>query len=144
VDQSVSITSTRDGKSGSTTVSEFDDRKLREAVRHTEELATISLLDPEHAPSLAPQKYPEIDNYPETTAAARNEVMIPQIRSIIEAAKSRKLVTAGFFDRSAETAAIANKQGNFGYGRITDSYLSTPSAIPPVRVPAGPRSPQFA
>jgi predicted Zn-dependent protease len=124
IDQSVSITSTRDRKSGSTTVDEFDDRGLRDAVRHTEELAMVSPPDPERAPSLGPQKYPDFENYPESTVGARNQMMIPQIRSIIEDAKSQKLVAAGFFDRSTETAAIADKQGNFGYGRIADAYLS--------------------
>ena len=50
--------------------------------------------------------------------------MIPHIRAIIDGAKANKLVAAGFFERSAETAAVANKQGNFGYGRATDADLS--------------------
>jgi predicted Zn-dependent protease len=50
--------------------------------------------------------------------------MIPHIRAIMDGAKANSLVAAGFFERSAETAAIANKQGNFGYGRVTDAHLS--------------------
>jgi len=52
-------------------------------------------------------------------------VMIPHIRAIMEGARANQLLAAGFFERAAETAAIANKQGNFGYGRVTDAYLST-------------------
>jgi predicted Zn-dependent protease len=124
IEQSVSITSARDGKSGSATVDEFDDRPLREAVQRSEEIAMISPADPERPPSLVPQKYPEVENYPETTAAARNEVMIAQVRAIIEGAKSKNLTAAGLFERSTETEAIANKQGNFGYGRVGDAHLS--------------------
>jgi len=124
VEQSMSISSIRDGKTGSTRVDEFDDDSLREAVRRTERLALIAPPNPERVPPLAPQKYPEIENYAARTAGARNQAMIPHIRAIIEGAKANSLVAAGFFERSAESAAIANKQGNFGYGRVTGASLS--------------------
>jgi len=123
--QSMSITSVRDGKTGSTRVDEFDDNSLREAVKRTEELAEIAPPNPERMPPLAKQKYPSEENFAATTAGARNQVMIPHIRAIMDGAKAGDLVAAGFFERSAETAAVANKQGNFGYGRVTDAYLST-------------------
>src|SRR5690348_10827531 len=84
VEQSITITSTRDGRSGRTTVDEFDDGRLREAVRRTEELAMISLPNPERITPLGPQKYPAVENYAESTAGARNQAMIPHIRAIIE------------------------------------------------------------
>jgi predicted Zn-dependent protease len=124
VEQSMSITSVRDGQSGSTRVDEFDDESLREAVKRTEQLATIAPPNPERVPPLEKQKYPEHENYAASTAGARNQAMIPHIRAIIEGAKTNNLVAAGFFERSAETAAIANKQGNFGYGRVSDASLS--------------------
>jgi predicted Zn-dependent protease len=125
VEQSMSISSVRDGKSGSTRVDEFDDASLREAVKRTEQLAMIAPPNPERVPPLEKQKYPDVENYAASTASARNQVMIPHIRAIIEGAKTNNLVAAGFFERSADTAAIANKQGNFGYGRVTDAHLST-------------------
>jgi predicted Zn-dependent protease len=76
-------------------------------------------------PPLGPQKYAAVENYAESTSKARNEVMIPHVRSIIEGAKAKGFVAAGFFDRAADTSAIANKEGNFGYGRVTDAHLST-------------------
>jgi predicted Zn-dependent protease len=114
----------RDGQSGSTRVDEFDDDALREAVKRTERLAMIAPPNPERVPPLEKQKYPELENYAASTAGARNLAMIPHIRAIIDGAKANNLAAAGFFERSAETAAIANKQGNFGYGRITDASLS--------------------
>jgi predicted Zn-dependent protease len=124
VEQSMSISSVRDGQSGSTRVDEFDDDSLREAVKRTERLAMIAPPNPERVPPLEKQKYPELENYAASTADARNQAMIPHIRAIIDGAKANNLVAAGFFERSAETAAIANKQGNFGYGRVTDAGLS--------------------
>jgi predicted Zn-dependent protease len=124
VEQSMSISSVRDGQSGSTRVDEFDDDALREAVKRTERLAMIAPPNPERVPPLEKQKYPELENYAASTAGARNLAMIPHIRAIIDGAKANNLAAAGFFERSAETAAIANKQGNFGYGRITDASLS--------------------
>jgi len=124
VEQSMSISSVRDGQSGSTRVDEFDDDSLREAVKRTEGLAMIAPPNPERVPPLEKQKYPELENYAASTASARNQAMIPHIRAIMDGAKANNLVAAGFFERSAETAAIANKQGNFGYGRVTDAHLS--------------------
>jgi len=125
VGQSLSISSVRDGKRGSTSVDEFDDRSLREAVQRTEQLALIAPANQESVPPLGPQKYPVIENYPASTAQARNQVMIPHIRAIIEGAKARSLVAAGYMERVSETRAIANKQNNFAYGKVTDAYLSS-------------------
>ncbi len=125
IEQWMTITSERDGKSGSTTLAEFDDRSLQEAVKFTEQLALLSPPNPERIEPVGPQKYPELENFPESTAKARNEAFIPHIRSIIDAAKAKGLVAAGFFERTSGAVAIASKQGNFGYGRTTGAGLST-------------------
>ena len=74
---------------------------------------------------LGPQKYPAIENIAASTAEARNPAMIPHVRAIIEAARAKNLVSAGFIERTADAAALANKQGNFGFGRTTSIGLST-------------------
>jgi predicted Zn-dependent protease len=51
--------------------------------------------------------------------------MIPHIRAVIEGAKANGLVAAGYMERVSETSAVANKQNNFAYGKITDAYLSS-------------------
>jgi predicted Zn-dependent protease len=124
VGQSMFISSLRDGKRGSTSVDQFDDKTLREAVQTTEKLAQIAPPNPESLPALPQQKYPMVENYSDATAQARNQVMIPHIRAIIDAAKAKSLISAGYIERVAQTSAIANKRGNFGYGRATDTYLS--------------------
>ena len=61
--QSMSITAEKEGRSGSTTIDEFDDKSLREAVQRTEKLALISPPNPEREPPIGPQKYPALENF---------------------------------------------------------------------------------
>jgi predicted Zn-dependent protease len=132
LEQTLAITSAKDGQTGSTSLTQLDDASLREAVKQSEQLAKISPPNPERSAPLPAQKYAGEENYAESTAKARNDVMIPHVRAIIEGAKKNGLVSAGFFERSASVAAIGNKAGNFGFGRTTDANLSTT-----VRTPEG-------
>ncbi len=125
IERSMSIVSGKDGRVGATVIDEFDDATIKEAVKRTETLAGITPPNPERETPLDPQKYPVVENFATSTANARNAQMIPQVRSIVEAAKAANFVAAGFFERSAASSAIANKAGNFGYGRVTDANLST-------------------
>ncbi len=122
--QFLSVSVTKDAKSGNTNVDEFDDATLRDAVKRAERLALIQPANPENVPPLTAQKYPALDNFAEGTARARNPVMIPHVRAIIEAAKAKSLVAAGYFERTAGISALANKAGNFGFARTTDSNLA--------------------
>ena len=132
IERSLSITSGKDGKTGATAINEFDDATIKAAVKRTEELAGLTPPNPEREAPLEPQKYLVVENYAASTANARSAQMIPHVRSIIEAAKAANFVAAGFFERSASASAIANKAGNFGFGRVTDANLSTT-----VRTPEG-------
>jgi predicted Zn-dependent protease len=123
--QSMNISVTKDQKSGNTSVDDFDEKAIRDAVQRAEQIAMISPANPEGVPPLPKQKYPDLDNYIDSTARARNPVMAPHVKAVIDAAKSKGLVAAGYFERSAGHYAIANKEGNFGFGRSTDAYLSS-------------------
>jgi predicted Zn-dependent protease len=123
--QSLGISVTKDKKSGSTNVDDFDDKAIREAVQRAEQIALISPANPEDVPPLPKQKYADITNFVDSTARARNPVMAPHVRAVIDAAKSKGLVAAGYFERTAGHFATANKEGNFGFGRYTDAYLSS-------------------
>src|SRR5215471_1153681 len=122
---SMFISVAKDKQSGSTSVDEFDDKNLKDAVQRAEQLALLSPPNPEDVPPLGPQNYSSLENYPDTTVRARNPVMVPHVKAVIDAAKSKGLVAAGFFERNATSVATANKAGNFGFGRNTDAYLST-------------------
>lgn len=132
VEQAMTISSTREGRTGSTQVTQFDDSSLREAVRQTERLTEFAPANPEQVPPLGAQTYERLDHFDEGTARARNQQMIPHVGAVIEGAKAKKLVAAGFFERSARASVIANKAGNFGFTRATDARLTTT-----VRTPEG-------
>jgi predicted Zn-dependent protease len=123
--QSMSISVTKDKKSGNTAVDDFDEKAIRDAVQRAEQIAMISPPNPEDVPPLPKQKYTDVDNFVDTTARARNPVMAPHVKAVIDAAKSHALVAAGYFERTAGHFATANKEGNFGFGRYTDAYLSS-------------------
>ena len=95
INQSLGISVTKDKKSGSTSVDDFDEKSIREAVRRAEQIAQLSPVNPEGVPPLPPQKYPAIDNFAETTAGARNPVMTPHVHAVIDASRSAGLVAAG-------------------------------------------------
>jgi len=125
VERNITIASTRDRKTGVVQTNETDDAALRAAVARSEQLAEIAPANPEYMEPLGLQQYPKVDNWDESTAAARSPVMIPHVRAVIDAASSKKLVAAGFIQRTARVSVIANKRGNFGYHRGADARLST-------------------
>src|SRR5262249_61022285 len=79
----------------------------------------------EQVAPMGPQAYPAVGACEEETARARWRQIIPHIRAVVEAAASRKLVSAGLFQRSYVTEAVATKAGLFGYHRSADSHTST-------------------
>src|SRR5580692_205779 len=99
VDQAISISVSKDNKTGSTSLSEFDDKSLREAMKRAEQLSDIAPPNPEFVPGLGPQQYANFDNFIEGTATARSKEMIPAVRAVIEGARAKNLVAAGFFER---------------------------------------------
>jgi predicted Zn-dependent protease len=123
--QSMFISVTKDRQTGSTSVDELDEKSVKDAVQRAEQLAMLSPPNPESVAPIGPQKYSNTENFADTTARARNPVMVPHVKAIIDAAKSKGLVAAGYFERTVAHVATANKAGNFGFGRTTDAYLST-------------------
>jgi predicted Zn-dependent protease len=130
VDQELAISVTKDNKTGSTSLSEFDDKSLSEAMKRAEQLSGVAPPNPEFVPGMGPQQYANFDNFVDGTAAARSKEMIPAVRSVIEGARAKNLVAAGFFERDATVSAIANKHGLFAFERSTDSRLSTTVRTP--------------
>ncbi len=125
VERTIAVSSTRDGKTGTSSTTQIDEDSLRAVVKRSEELAGIALPNPEHMPPLGKQNYPALDKFDEATARAGAPAMTPHVRAIIEAAQGKKLVAAGFFQRAATASALANRNGLFTFGRETDSRLST-------------------
>ena len=74
------------------------------------------------SPPLGPQKYRAAGEFrvESTATRAQSACWCRMCAAIIDAAKAKGLVAAGYFERSAGHFAIANKAGNFGFGRYTD------------------------
>lgn len=125
VERTLTIQAKRDAKTGVSQTTDLSDASLRAAVKRAEELAAIAPPDPERVEPLGAQKYPEHENFDERTATARSPLMVPHVKAIIDAAAAKKLVSAGFFDRTASAQALANRKGNFAYQRAADSRLTT-------------------
>jgi predicted Zn-dependent protease len=125
VQRSINIQSTRDRRTGSAAINDTDESALRAAVSRSEDMAAVAPENQEYIEPLGPQEYPKLDKFHEETAQARSPVMIPHIRTIIASAIKSNLQAAGFFTRSADASAIANKKGLFGFHTSTDSRLST-------------------
>jgi predicted Zn-dependent protease len=125
ITQQASISSVTDDKrEGNAVVSELADTALKRGVEQAEQLARISQPNPEDMPALGPQKYPELKNFDSFTGSARGDVMIPHVKAVIDSAKENKLTAAGFIQRSANSVAVGNKAGLFGYHTFTDSSLT--------------------
>ncbi len=125
VTQQISITSTTaDKRSGNSAVSELTPEAIKAGVKQAEDLALISPPNPEDMPALPAQKYPHLSNFDGDTAAARGDVLIPQVEAVLRGAIKNKLVAAGFIQRSANAVGVGNKAGLFGYHTYTDSSLT--------------------
>lgn len=126
----ITISSTREGRTGAVQTASFAAAELKAAVKRSEELAALAPENPEHVPPLPRQDYPAVDHFDEATAASRSAALAPPVKAIVEAAAKSKLVAAGFFVRTASAQAVANKAGLFGYGRTTEAQLSTTIRTP--------------
>lgn len=125
VTQQISISSTTaDKRSGNASVSELTPEALRNGVKQAEDLAKISRPDPEDVPALPQQNYPHLSNFDSYTASARGDVLVPQVKAVLDGALKNKLIAAGYIQRSANAIGVGNKAGLFGYHTYTDSSLT--------------------
>jgi predicted Zn-dependent protease len=122
--QTVSISVTRDGQTGSNATDDLDEASLKAAVKKAEELAAIAPPNPERMPPVGPQN-PVVSDFDPETANARAPQMIPHVKVVIDTAMKRKLVAAGLIERMRRTVGVANKSGLFGYHESADSQLTT-------------------
>ena len=123
--QNVSITVTRDAKTGTYAADDLDDASLKAAVKKAEELASLAPPNSERLAALGPQQYPRTFDLDERTAKARAPEMIPHVKTIIDIALKQKQVAAGLIERTHRVTGIANKTGLFGFHEAADSQLTT-------------------
>lgn len=122
---SATIEVAREGSTGTATTNDLDDAAIEAAVKQAEAAASASPPSAEWLPDPGQQEYPQTNDFDEATANARSPEMIPYVRTVIDAAKAKKLVAAGLISRTNNITAIANKRGLFGFHRGADSGLTS-------------------
>lgn len=114
-ERSIVISSTKEQRTGTTRITDTDEAAIRSAMERSEELAGIAPPNAESTEPLGPQTYPKVPSPDEETTNARTSVMIPHVKAVVDAAKARKFISAGFFTRETSHNAFGNKAGNFGH-----------------------------
>ena len=111
-------------KTGTTTITEFDDKSLEKAVRRSEELAKLSPENPEYMPPLGPQTYKDSPTFAKSTADITPEYRAQVAADSIEPAAKKDVTAAGFLNDSAGFSAMMNSKGLFAFNESTNLSFS--------------------
>jgi len=117
-------------RSGISTVNQLDDASLEGAVRRSEQLARLAPEDPEFVPALGPQDYPEVAAFHPSVHDRGVEQLTGGVAKCLEVAHKRSLIVAGYSEARAESEAIGNTNGLFGYHRETAVHHSQTMRTP--------------
>lgn len=121
----LTITSNIGKKSGVISTDRFSDEYLKEAVKKSEEIAKLSPDNKEFMLPLPPQSYLKGINYSNKTEELTPYKRANLLSPLIEAAKSKNLNSAGFFQDEVNFYSILNSNGLFAYNNGTLSSLSS-------------------
>lgn len=121
---SLSIQSSFGSKTGSSSVNEFDDESLREAVERSEELARLAPDNPEFMEPLGPQEYSEAPTFHESTASIQPDQRAQMAYESLTPSSENDLVSAGFLEDEAGFEALMNNKGLFAYNQTTSVDFS--------------------
>lgn len=119
----VSIMSYFGKKSGTTTINELDDTSLENAVRQSEELATLAPENPEFMEPLGPQIYQQSHAFADSTATITPAYRAKAAHDSIQAAENNKVIAAGFMEDTARITTLLNSKGLFAYNGLTNVNL---------------------
>ena len=124
-DTSVTITAYVGSRSGTSNTNQLDDDGLRRAVQTAERLAKLAPEDPEWLPELGPQTYQTAVGWSDATASLDPIGRAEAVKAITAPSKSAGLISTGYLDTRAGSAALANTKGLFAYTRATAAALTT-------------------
>ncbi|MEO5616714.1 MAG: metallopeptidase TldD-related protein, partial [Candidatus Eisenbacteria bacterium] len=120
----VVVSVTREGRTGRVSLNETGDTALGAAVKRAQEIAAVLPADPEYLGPLPPQKYLAISSFDESTLKFGAAERLPGVRAVVEPAARDGLNASGFFNSGASIQCVANRAGNFGYHRASNSSFS--------------------
>ncbi len=120
----VSVTAmTRDGRTAQVTGNQTSKSGLAALVKHAEEMAAISPIDPEHMPPRGKTSYLSVSALDRRVASMRASQRVPMIEAAIAAGKGRDLEMSGFLSHRDRTIAAGDRAGLFAYHRDTKVSL---------------------
>ncbi|EAY30445.1 TldD/PmbA family protein [Microscilla marina] len=111
-------------KTGTTTITEFDDQSLEKVIRRSEELARLSPENPEYMPPLGPQQYKDTPTFVKSTADITPEYRAKVAADSIGPAAKKDVTAAGFLNDSAGFNAMMNSKGLFAFNQSTNLSFS--------------------
>jgi predicted Zn-dependent protease len=121
----VAVRSSFGQRSGVAMVSSLDGDDIARAQMRSEEIARLSPANPEFLPPLGPQAYEPGDAaYDAATAASEVSDLAGPAKSIIDIARNRQIVAAGYGQSGSSFHSIATSAGLFAYDRRTASELT--------------------
>lgn len=120
----LTLTVTRDTRSGTASTTDFSDESLARLVQRAEKLAEWNKPDPEHQPPLGPQKYADIPAWFEETARLSPDARAQMIAVITRLCEADNAEAAGTCSSGERMLAVGNNAGLFGYHRWTTAGLS--------------------
>jgi predicted Zn-dependent protease len=118
-DVTLAVQSSFGKRMGVATINEFDDDSLRKVVKRSEELAKLAPENPEHMPTLGPDKYSKVNGWFKSTASVTPEDRAAAAEASIVPSKKNGLIASGFLNDAESFSAIMNKKDMFAY------YLSS-------------------
>jgi predicted Zn-dependent protease len=123
---SMVISSAFGKKLGTTTLNEYTDAAIEDAVRRSEELAHFAPENPEFMSFLGPQTYspqnPKL--FIKSTAEMTPKERTDMVAQSLQIAKDNKLTAAGFLQNTGGFSSMMNSHGLFAYNTYCDINFS--------------------
>jgi predicted Zn-dependent protease len=127
-DTTLTIRSTFGKRSASVTTNKADDASLAAAVKAAEELARLSVEDPEYMPDLGPQSYPperaQSISFPDAAERAR------AVKAVTDRARTAGFVATGYIESRVGTRALVNSHGLFAFEQSGGSSMTATVRTP--------------
>ena len=127
-DTTITIRSTFGKRSASITTNKSDDASLAAAVKAAEDLAHLSVEDPEYMPDLGPQTYPPETqrsiSFPDAGERAR------AVKAVTDRARAAGFVATGYIESRVGTRALANSRGLFAFEQTGGASLTATVRTP--------------
>jgi len=121
---SVSVRTVFDGRTARATTNKIDDESLKRVVAASAELARSQPKNPDLLPMLGKQKYPKIERYFASTAAATPVHRAHAVTRVCTQATEQGHTTAGILSTGATAMAIGNSRGLWAIHRQTRAEFS--------------------